>query len=172
MEVAEFSIVGLKDGFQNGGTHIDMGVVAYLVLGIGTAAKGLLYLYCRTFQGSDSVAALAEDHLNDVMSNSAAIITAGIAANVHSVWWLDPVGGGQLPEAMLIPDRKPQQHSELLVQYTSVKYTIARHVCMRELSQTSQQATDDKASGVSGVGSKARHFKGGRSWVFGGWRFA
>ena len=64
---------------------------------------------------SDLVGALAEDHLNDVMSNIVAVVrhcscwpadhqpavraeicelqvTAAIAANVHKVWWLDPAG--------------------------------------------------------------------------------
>lgn len=35
--------------------------------------------------------ALAEDHLNDVLSNTAAVVTAAIAYNT-SAWWLDPVG--------------------------------------------------------------------------------
>jgi len=38
------------------------------------------------------IAALAEDHFNDVISNSAAIITVIIA--FHTVaWWVDPSGG-------------------------------------------------------------------------------
>ncbi len=40
---------------------------------------------------SDMLGALAEDHFNDVLSNSAAIITASIAFNT-TAWWLDPVG--------------------------------------------------------------------------------
>ncbi|ETO13733.1 hypothetical protein RFI_23635 [Reticulomyxa filosa] len=37
--------------------------------------------------------ALAEDHLNDVCSNSIAIIAVSVASHVHSVPWLDAVGG-------------------------------------------------------------------------------
>ena len=36
--------------------------------------------------------ALAEDHLNDVMSNAVAIMTAVLATRHRSVWWVDPVG--------------------------------------------------------------------------------
>jgi divalent metal cation (Fe/Co/Zn/Cd) transporter len=37
------------------------------------------------------LAALAEDHFNDVISNSVAMVTAAVA--FHSpAWWIDPVG--------------------------------------------------------------------------------
>lgn len=36
-------------------------------------------------------AALAEDHLNDVISNGAAIITAAIAFHTP-YWYMDPIG--------------------------------------------------------------------------------
>ena len=90
--MAEFSVIDLVHGIQSSPKHIDFGLVAYLVLGLGTAAKLVLYLYCRQHASSDSIAALAEDHLNDVFSNIAAIVTAAIAANVPKVWWLDPAG--------------------------------------------------------------------------------
>ena len=36
--------------------------------------------------------ALAEDHLNDVVSNAGAIITATIASRVKGAWFVDPLG--------------------------------------------------------------------------------
>ncbi len=36
--------------------------------------------------------ALAEDHLNDVISNAGAIITATIASRVKGAWFVDPLG--------------------------------------------------------------------------------
>lgn len=36
-------------------------------------------------------AALAEDHLNDVISNAAAMVTAAIAFHTP-YWWMDPIG--------------------------------------------------------------------------------
>jgi divalent metal cation (Fe/Co/Zn/Cd) transporter len=35
--------------------------------------------------------ALAEDHLNDVMSNGVALVTASIAFRYEN-WWVDPAG--------------------------------------------------------------------------------
>ena len=39
----------------------------------------------------DCTAALAEDHFNDVLSNTAALITASIAFHTP-YWWMDPLG--------------------------------------------------------------------------------
>lgn len=56
--------------------------------------KFFLWIYCLRLNKdnrSDTVAALAEDHFNDVLSNVGAIITVAIAT--HSVyWWVDPLG--------------------------------------------------------------------------------
>ena len=38
------------------------------------------------------MAALTEDHLNDVFSNLAAVVTVSIAYNTPG-WWVDPAGG-------------------------------------------------------------------------------
>jgi divalent metal cation (Fe/Co/Zn/Cd) transporter len=47
----------------------------------------LLYFWCAALQKrSDSMAALAEDHLNDVMSNAGAIVTAGVASLWSHGW--------------------------------------------------------------------------------------
>lgn len=47
-----------------------------------------LYFYCVALRRrSDSMAAMAEDHLNDVMSNAGAIVTAGIAGAWSKGWW-------------------------------------------------------------------------------------
>lgn len=67
----------------------------WIMIGIlcgGTIVKFFLYLYCRQFtSSSDSMQALAEDHLNDVISNSGAIV-AGIAAEWYQIyWWIDGV---------------------------------------------------------------------------------
>ena len=64
----------------------------YIILGSGTAAKIVLFYYCKQFKDSDSLQALAEDHFNDVLSNLAAIVTASIAAHIRKLWWVDPIG--------------------------------------------------------------------------------
>lgn len=94
VEVIQYSVSDLWRGFATGDPFkIEAGLVMYVILGSGTAAKLLLFFYCKQFSGSDSVAALAEDHLNDVLSNLAAIATASIAAHVRKLWWTDPIGG-------------------------------------------------------------------------------
>lgn len=74
----------------------------YVVLSVGTALKAGLYALCRAAgaaasaagaRGADTLAALAEDHLNDVWSNTAPIVTAVVAARVRGAWWVDPAGG-------------------------------------------------------------------------------
>lgn len=57
------------------------------------ALKLALYLYCRGVSGSSSVEALAQDHRNDVISNTVTIITALVAFYKPEFWYLDPVGG-------------------------------------------------------------------------------
>ena len=94
MEVIQYSVVDLYRGF---GLHeevrIDATLIMYIILGTGTALKMALYFYCVRFsKDSDSIAALAEDHLNDVASNLAAIITASIAGHVKRYWFVDPIG--------------------------------------------------------------------------------
>jgi hypothetical protein len=69
----------LYDGFKHGNIpEIEVNLGFYLILGGGTVAKLYLWQLCRKAEPrSDSLDALAEDHLNDVASNVAAIFTAG-----------------------------------------------------------------------------------------------
>lgn len=65
---------------------LDISAASYSILGVVSLLKVLLFVYCRWANSlssvkSDSLEALAEDHLNDVMSNIAAIITVSIAYN-------------------------------------------------------------------------------------------
>ena len=60
------------------------------------AVKFFLWLACRSAavsQNSDTLSALAEDHINDVWSNTAAVVTGALASRFRSVWWLDPAAG-------------------------------------------------------------------------------
>ena len=64
----------------------------YVVLGGGVAAKVVLYFLCISLRHrSDSMAALAEDHANDVASNIGAIVAAVVAVHVHGVRSLLPL---------------------------------------------------------------------------------
>jgi len=95
VEIIQFSIQDLYDGLNGNLPELQVGLDLYLILGIGTFSKLFLFIFCRwsnTFLNSDMLGALAEDHFNDVISNSVAIATAAVAFNVKSVWWLDPAG--------------------------------------------------------------------------------
>ena len=74
----------LYEGFAHGTKPtIEVNLGFYLILGGGTVAKLYLWQLCRkAVPKSDSLNALAEDHLNDVASNVAAIVTAGM--HIHS----------------------------------------------------------------------------------------
>lgn len=68
--------------------ELDMTTVVYIILTLGVVVKGVLWLYCSECNktlNSDSLNALAEDHLNDVLSNAAALITLMIAYHFNSV---------------------------------------------------------------------------------------
>jgi len=54
--------------------------------------KLFLLVFCLSYaKGSESAAALAQDHRNDVISNSFSI--AAVLLAFYYVWWLDPAGG-------------------------------------------------------------------------------
>ncbi|CAM9139076.1 unnamed protein product [Phaeothamnion confervicola] len=96
VEVIQFSAIDLINGFNGDIPELSVGPVMYGVLGGGTAAKLGLYMLCQAInakRSSDTIQALAEDHINDVWSNAAAIAASAIAGKVHSAWWLDPAGG-------------------------------------------------------------------------------
>ncbi|KAG5180070.1 hypothetical protein JKP88DRAFT_246971 [Tribonema minus] len=70
----------LIHGLNGDVPSIDANATLYVVLGGGTLAKFVLWCFCMMVQPRpDVLVALAEDHLNDVVSNVAAIATAAIA---------------------------------------------------------------------------------------------
>lgn len=93
-QVIEESTVGLYEGFVlHNLPEVDPSIIMYSVLGTATALKLICYIQCAALaSSSDSMVALAEDHLNDILSNVAAAITAAIATEVAGAWWTDPAG--------------------------------------------------------------------------------
>lgn len=94
VEVVQYSAVDIYNGLNGRLPELDIGIDMYSIFAAGIVAKLLLYLFCRyavQLVPSDTVAALAEDHLNDVISNMAAIATAAIAFNT-TAWWVDALG--------------------------------------------------------------------------------
>mmetsp|Transcript_25344 Transcript_25344/g.37371 ORF Transcript_25344/g.37371 Transcript_25344/m.37371 type:complete len:370 (+) Transcript_25344:105-1214(+) len=98
IEVVQFSFMELIDGvFRGAIPELHYGVIMFAILGVGTGLKVILFIYCRHVNSknnlsSDTLDALAEDHLNDVMSNTMAILTAYISIQYPLRWWIDPVG--------------------------------------------------------------------------------
>ena len=95
IEVIQFSCMDLANGMEGNIPVIDASLSMYVILSLGIFFKVILYIYCRfafMVVESDSLEALAEDHLNDVMSNTAALVTASIAFHSHGGWWVDPAG--------------------------------------------------------------------------------
>lgn len=94
VEVIQYSIIDIYGGLHGHIPKLNVDVVLYVILGLGIFLKLFLWLFCihvnRT-ANSDMLAALAEDHLNDVWSNGFAVITAAIAFNT-TAWWVDPLG--------------------------------------------------------------------------------
>ena len=98
VEVVQFSVMDLWRGTHGDRPRLTVDAVMFTILGVGIAAKAVLWLICRTAaaaepHGGGTLEALAEDHLNDVWSNTGAVITGAIAGTHPVVWWLDPTGG-------------------------------------------------------------------------------
>lgn len=96
VEIIQYSAADVYAGFNGHIPEIHTGAVMYSILVIGIGLKLVLYLYCKYIYDktkSDTLGALAEDHLNDVMSNTAALVTAAVAtAHGGELWWFDPIG--------------------------------------------------------------------------------
>lgn len=103
IEIIQYSAIELYDGMvskSEPSVQIYGGILVFSLLAVGIALKLALYLYCMWIYErckSDTLDALAQDHLNDVVSNSAALIAVAVATTVHAkghmtLWWVDPVG--------------------------------------------------------------------------------
>lgn len=94
VEVIHEAIQALVDGLAHGNKpNLDASALTYAILGVAVGLKVGLYLVCVTLRReSDTMMALAEDHLNDIFSNLVAIFGAALASNVRKVWWIDPAG--------------------------------------------------------------------------------
>lgn len=95
IQVVQYSISDLVSGFNGNIPVLDLETIMIVIIILGIVAKLALHIYCRfanNASNSDALAALAEDHLNDVMSNSVALATASIAVRSTGGWWVDPVG--------------------------------------------------------------------------------
>lgn len=93
VEVIQACIEDLIHGFNGEKPALFVGTELYVVLGLCIFLKFFLYVYCIMISKSipsstDIVDALAEDHVNDVWSNAAAIVGVTIAYNTEA-WYVD-----------------------------------------------------------------------------------
>jgi cation diffusion facilitator family transporter len=97
VEVIQECITGMEEGWGQGiYPHIEFGGWPIGLLAGTTVLKVILYVYCYPLQKlSDGMKAVTEDHLNDIMSNTIALLAALVARYVpnNAAWWVDPVGG-------------------------------------------------------------------------------
>jgi len=96
IEVIQYSITDLYMGLARGELpELEANANVYGTLVAGIVAKFFLWLFCgwaKRVLSSDLLAALAEDHFNDVISNTAAIVTLAIAVSHPQAWWVDATG--------------------------------------------------------------------------------
>ncbi len=81
---------------------IEGGLVAPLSMAAVITTKILLYAHCRWVasllsasgesEGTSFLEAIAQDHLNDILSNSVAVAALCLARVENKVWFLDPLG--------------------------------------------------------------------------------
>jgi len=72
--------------------NIEFSVISISLLATVIFLKFCLWIYCRRFNRNPIASALAQDHLNDVGSNSVALIALVVASEFPKLSWLDPVG--------------------------------------------------------------------------------
>lgn len=87
-------IQSIQDIMQRAGKKIDpitIDTQTWVILGVVIATKLVLFLACRGLRKeSVSLDALAQDHFNDVLSNSLSVLAVGLASTYPKVWFLDP----------------------------------------------------------------------------------
>lgn len=85
-------IMRIVEATQKEPVPIKVDAVAYGVIGAVIAVKTLLWVLCfRLRHESDSVAALASDHRNDVVTNSVTLAVLLLLGKYAGLWWLDAV---------------------------------------------------------------------------------
>jgi len=95
IEVCQESAIEIDEGLRGKVFDIPFGPADITILVVGIFLKFVLWLYCgwaNKYLHSDALAALTEDHFNDLLSNTAAITAALIASHVKHTWWVDPLG--------------------------------------------------------------------------------
>lgn len=95
-QVIRDSSVVLAEWWSTGAVrYVDLDITDQLVLGMTTLLKFVLYLWCvRQAKALNNVTveAVAQDHMNDVLSNTAALAAAVATQLTAALWFADPGG--------------------------------------------------------------------------------
>jgi len=91
IEVIQESVVSLIDKKR----ELSFDFPTVLILIIAIIIKAGLYFLCRysSVASHPGVETLGDDHRNDVLTNTCALIFGWIAFHRPQFWWLDPIGG-------------------------------------------------------------------------------
>jgi len=93
LEIIISSIQDIIKVSANGGAAektLTVDSVAYGSLGAVLAVKSTLFALCYAYRSSASIAALAQDSLNDMISDVAALTAIIVVTFVPGAWWVDP----------------------------------------------------------------------------------
>lgn len=86
------AITRISEDVSKGPQPIRIDAVSYAVIGATIFTKACLWLYCFPLRKqSDSVAALTQDHRNDVITNSATLVALILLGSFPNLWYLDPI---------------------------------------------------------------------------------
>eukprot|EP01111_Echinosteliopsis_oligospora_P017692 TRINITY_DN776_c0_g1_i2.p1 TRINITY_DN776_c0_g1~~TRINITY_DN776_c0_g1_i2.p1 ORF type:complete len:451 (-),score=109.64 TRINITY_DN776_c0_g1_i2:38-1351(-) len=86
-------VISGVETLSKGKSELDLTIPTVVIIGLTVVTKLVMFLYCRLQITSPSALALAQDHFNDVASNSVGVTCVLIAYYVPKAWWLDAVGG-------------------------------------------------------------------------------
>jgi len=83
-------------GFSGEPPEVDAGMIVLSIMLLTIGLKAGLYVYCQRVAEADSssaVEAYAQDHRNDIYTNSVGLLALLLAAYISSLWFSDPLGG-------------------------------------------------------------------------------
>eukprot|EP01006_Ploeotia_vitrea_P044191 TRINITY_DN66816_c8_g2_i5.p1 TRINITY_DN66816_c8_g2~~TRINITY_DN66816_c8_g2_i5.p1 ORF type:complete len:647 (+),score=305.69 TRINITY_DN66816_c8_g2_i5:77-2017(+) len=101
LHILEDAMESIVHGLLGDVETISMNAFSIMTLLSTIVAKFALYLFCRSSE-SDMVAALAQDHQNDMATNSLALVAAMIAAEFRTMWFFDAIGAMLLSAYIMV----------------------------------------------------------------------
>lgn len=82
----------ITDGYTSSHPEIKVDGVSWGVISSVVGVKFLLFLFCVGFRNrSPSAAALAQDHINDTITNALTLVAVGVTTANPDAWVVDPV---------------------------------------------------------------------------------